>query len=242
MPQKLTAKAIRKLLEAIATEERRIAIQKFFKEPVDAIGVKTPDVRPISREVILWCKDNGGLPVAIKLAKTLWKRGKLEERAIACACVAAFKEQFTGTTWRMADDWVDDLKEWASCDNLCLSIVGEHLDGQLKRRKQLVKWTRSKKPYRRRAAAVSLVNYARVGKYLADVWRVAELLMPDEEDIVQKGVGWLLREAARTVPEKVVKFCRKHESCTSRLVLRTAAETMNEKWRVKLLGKKKRVK
>ena len=72
---------------------------------------------------------------------------------------------------------------------------------------------------------------------MAGVWRVAGPLMSDDDDMVRKGVGWLLREAARTEPEKVVKFCRKHEHHAARLILRTAAETMPREWKEKLLGR-----
>ncbi len=240
MPEKLTRKSIRKLLEALATDENRNSIEKYFKHGIDAIGVKAPDIRPIAREAAKWCRFNGGFAQAMKLAKPLWKRGALEERMVALSLLTAFPEEFDDRTWALCDDWVDDLKDWASCDYLSADIIGAHLDGSPERRKELVKWTRSKNLWRRRAAAVALVKHARKGKYLADVWRVAAPLMPDEEDMVRKGVGWLLREAARTAPGKVVTFCKKHEERAARLILRTAAETMSKSWREKLLGKRKK--
>ena len=84
MIDKLTRKTIRALLEAVATEKIRKGAQRYFKDGIDVIGVKSPDLRPIAREVIKWCRFNGGFPVALKLAEPLWKRGAFEERAIAC--------------------------------------------------------------------------------------------------------------------------------------------------------------
>lgn len=240
MPGKITPRKIRKLLLALATEENRKSTQRFFKEGIDTLGVKSPDLKPISREAAFWCKDNGGLDEAINLATQLWKKGKFEERGIAVSILRRFEKDFNNSTWRLFTDWIDDIREWASCDNLCAHLIGPHLDGKPSRRKKLLSWTKSKNRWRRRAAAVSLVVHAREGKFLADIFKVAAPLMPDDDDMVQKGVGWLLREAARTAPEKVVKFCKTHEHHASRLILRTAAETMNEKWQQKLLGGRKR--
>jgi len=240
MVEKLTPNKIRKLLDAVATDQVRERSQIYFKGGIDAIGVKAANIHVIAKEAGLWCKYNGGLAAALKLAIPLWKKGKLEERVVACEILARFADEFNDSTFRMCDDFVGDLKDWASCDYLSTDIIGAHLDGKPLRRKALLKWAKSRNLWRRRAAAVSLVKWARKGKFLADVWRVAALLMPDKEDMVRKGVGWLLRETARTEPEKVVEFCQKHEDKASRLILRTAAETMPEAWRVKLLGKSKR--
>ena len=237
MSDKLTPRKIHRLLDALSTEKNRESAQRFFKEGIDAIGVKSPDLKPIAREAAYWCKENGGLETAIGLATPLWKKGKFEERAIAVSILMRFTKDFGNATWRLADDWVDDLKDWASCDYLAADFIGAHLDGNPSRRRKVQSWTKSKNLWRRRSAAVSYVRYARCGKYLVDAFKVAAPLMPDEEDMVRKGVGWLLREAARTAPERVVKFCKAHEHHAARIILRTAAETMNEKWRKKLLGK-----
>jgi 3-methyladenine DNA glycosylase AlkD len=80
--------------------------------------------------------------------------------------------------------------------------------------------------WRRRAAAVSLVVPARRGFYLDDVFRVAEPLMTDADDLVRKGVGWLLKEASRQHPGEVVEFLLRWRDRTSRVVLRYACELM----------------
>jgi 3-methyladenine DNA glycosylase AlkD len=64
--------------------------------------------------------------------------------------------------------------------------------------------------------------------------------MSDKDDMVKKGVGWLLREAARLAPGEVVAFCKKHEKTTTRFILRTASETMSSEWKEKLLGASKK--
>jgi len=239
MNNRLTPADVRRMLEAVASAEHRISAQRFFKEPVDLIGVRSQDSRAVSREVIEWCRKNGGFPAALELAVPLWNAAKWEEHGVALHLLMAFEKEYDDSTWALCNGWVDDVADWAICDYLSADIIGAHLDGHPERRKELVQWTKSGNRWRRRAAAVSLVKHARKGRFLPDIWKVAAPLMPDKDDMVQKAVGWLMREAARTAPAQVVAFCKKHEHHANRLILRTATETMSQEWKAKLLGKSK---
>ena len=55
---------------------------------------------------------------------------------------------------------------------------------------------------------------------------LADLLFPDEDDMVRKGVGWLLKETYPKRPEATVEFLRERHAQISRLTLRYAAEKM----------------
>jgi 3-methyladenine DNA glycosylase AlkD len=237
MTDKFTPKLIREKFLSLVEEEYRIGAFRYFKEEVDLFGVRSGNVRKLGREAVRWCKANGGMPAALKLAIPLWSKGKFEEKIIAVSLVMGFEKELNDETWQLCSSWVDDLGNWANCDNLSTDLIGAHLDGHEDRRRELVKWTGSENRWRRRASAVSLVKHARKGKYLSDVWKVSTPLMPDKDDMVRKGVGWLLREAARLAPGEVTEFCKKHEAHASRLILRTASETMPEEWKKRLLGK-----
>ena len=52
------------------------------------------------------------------------------------------------------------------------------------------------------------------------------MLLPSDDDMVQKGLGWLLREAAKANPEQTVAYLMTIRDRTPRLVLRTACETL----------------
>jgi 3-methyladenine DNA glycosylase AlkD len=235
-PAAFTPADIRRMLDSYATEGFKRSALRFFKEPINILGVRSEDSRRVSKEVLKWYRKNGGIKEALKLARELWKCKYWEERIVGLSVLYGFQKEFDESTWRMFEGWVDDVGDWAACDFLAADILAAHLDEHPERRKELLEWTKSKNRWRRRAAAVALVKHARKGKYLADVWKVASPLMPDEDDMVRKGVGWLLREAARTAPEEVVKFCKKHEHQACRLILRTASETMSAEWKKRLLG------
>jgi 3-methyladenine DNA glycosylase AlkD len=97
-------------------------------------------------------------------------------------------------------------------------------------------WARSKNRWKRRAAAVALVPSARRGLHTREILRIAQSLIPDEDDMVRKGVGWLLKETYPKKPAEVMRFLMPRRAQTSRLVLRYAAEKMSPADRTRLLA------
>jgi len=55
---------------------------------------------------------------------------------------------------------------------------------------------------------------------------VSDSLLSDQHDMVQKGLGWLLREAAKADPKTTVPYLLRIRDRAPRLVLRTACETL----------------
>ena len=90
----------------------------------------------------------------------------------------------------------------------------------------LPSWTKSPNRWKRRAAAVTLVREARQGRNTAAIFRIAGLLMEDSDDMVRKGVGWLLKETYPRKPKEALSFLKPWRGRAPRLVLRLAAEKM----------------
>jgi 3-methyladenine DNA glycosylase AlkD len=67
---------------------------------------------------------------------------------------------------------------------------------------------------------------------------VTEILLPSKDDMVRKGLGWLLREAAKFNPQQTVAYLMTIRERAPKLVLRTACETLPAETREKVLGKK----
>jgi 3-methyladenine DNA glycosylase AlkD len=66
---------------------------------------------------------------------------------------------------------------------------------------------------------------------------LSDLLLPDEDDMVQKGLGWLLRETAKADAQRTVPYLASIRERAPRLVLRTARETLPAGTRKKILAK-----
>jgi 3-methyladenine DNA glycosylase AlkD len=78
----------------------------------------------------------------------------------------------------------------------------------------------------RRASAVCLIYSCRRGEQLRDVFQVTDTLLTDKEDLVQKGYGWMLKEAADSNRDKVFAYVMKRKDVMPRTALRYAIEKM----------------
>jgi 3-methyladenine DNA glycosylase AlkD len=91
----------------------------------------------------------------------------------------------------------------------------------------------------RRASAVSLIIPAKHGKFLEDVIGIASLLLTDADDMVQKGYGWLLKEASRKHTSEVFAFVMKNQKQMPRTALRYAIELMPKELKVEAMKKER---
>ena len=73
--------------------------------------------------------------------------------------------------------------------------------------------------------------------FFPQIVELSNMLLTDEEDMVQKGLGWLLREAAKYNARRTVPYLMKIRGRAPRLVLRTACETLPAKVKTRILAK-----
>ena len=89
-------------------------------------------------------------------------------------------------------------------------------------------------------AAVSLIPLARTGERLREIFNIADRLIGDPDDMVQKGVGWLPKEATRLRARGVISYLVARRDRTTRLVLRYACEKFPPAQRRRVLGPARR--
>ena len=73
--------------------------------------------------------------------------------------------------------------------------------------------------------------------FFSEIKRLSNLLLSDEDAMVQKGLGWLLRETAKADAKRTVPYLMSIRKQAPRLVLRTACETLPASTRKKILSK-----
>ncbi|MBZ5607227.1 MAG: DNA alkylation repair protein [Acidobacteriia bacterium] len=227
------AQSTRRQLKAAADPEFAAGVRGFFREPVDPWGVRSPTVHRIAshvyREIKPWPK-----PQRYRFMEALWKSGKLEEGVIVCHVYRRFANEFGDDEFALFDQWLDRyVHNWANCDGLASWLLA----GAIRNRPQLIRklpaWTRSRNRWRRRAAIVSLLQEAKSGRNTASILQVCELLRSDPDAMVQKGVGWVLKEAYPLKRNDVCEFLADWRATAPRLLLRIAAEKMtaqDKKW------------
>ncbi len=79
------------------------------------------------------------------------------------------------------------MRDWAHCDGV--SLLGAAVRNEPRLAEELLPWTESPNPWKRRAAAVALVGEAKQGRQRNAILVIADRLLDDPDDVVQKGVG-----------------------------------------------------
>lgn len=128
--------------------------------------------------------------------------------------------------------WIDN---WGLVDRSAPYVVGGYLHG--KDKTDLYNLATSKNPMERRTAIVSTYYFIRKNE-IEDTFKIAELLVNDTDEYVQKAVGSWIREAGKRNEEKLKNFLNKHAPKMPRTALRYAIEKLDNETRLYYLNLK----
>jgi 3-methyladenine DNA glycosylase AlkD len=217
---------IREDLKASADEKTRKSFQRFFKEEVAGYGVKTGTVRVIAKrhwsEVELFGKEK-----VFALCEELWCSDYMEEAFVVSFWLPNLVGQLEPSDLAVFKAWIEKyVNNWAKCDSFCNHTVGGLVEKHAESVSEVKSWARSENRWLKRAAAVSLIVPAKKGGFLREVFEISDMLLNDEDDMVQKGYGWLLKEASRKHQREVLYYVVKNRAKMPRTALRYAIELM----------------
>lgn len=230
--------SLRQQLKENADPKTKESGPKFFKEQVKLHGVKTAIVTKISKEYFkLFLKDRNKNDV-FTLCEDLWKSGYLEESFVACKWSYSLHKQYSAEDFFIFEKWVSlYVNNWASCDTLCNHTIGTLVEMYPEFLENLIQWTESENCWMRRGAAVTLIIPARHGKFLEYVFRIADALLEDKDDLVQKGYGWMLKAASEAHQPEVFDYVMRNKLIMPRTALRYAIEKMSAELKSKAMEK-----
>jgi len=218
-------------------EKTRETGQRYFKEKVQLYGMKTSVVSKIGKEYFNDIKNQKKKDI-FNLCEELWRSGYMEESFIACNWSYYIRKDYTPEDFKIFEKWVKKyVSNWASCDTLCNHTVGAFIEKYPEYIAELKKWAKSDNRWVRRAAAVSLIIPAREGRFLKDIFEIADIMLSDQDDLVQKGYGWMLKSASQAHQKEVFDYIIKNKSLMPRTSLRYAIEKMPKELKAKAMEK-----
>ncbi len=118
----------------------------------------------------------------------------------------------------------DRINNWDLVDRAATYVVGGYLFD--KPRDILSQLARSPNVWERRTAIVSTDYFIRQGD-VADTFRIAELLLHDDHDLIHKAVGGWLRAAGKKDRQHLLRFLDQHAASMPRVALRYAIEHLD---------------
>ncbi len=230
-------RSIQRSLKQSGSEKSRKTAETFFKEKVKFYGAPSTAYRRIGREHFALVKKRGKKEI-FALCEELLKSGYVEAAIIAYEWAYNLHASFEEADFAVFERWLSaSVSNWAECDTLCNHAVGSFVDAFPAYVKRLKSWAASDNRWKRRAAAVTLILPARHGRFLKDVFDIAGILLEDRDDLVQKGYGWMLKEASKLHPQEVFEYVMKNRNVMPRTALRYAIEKMPRDLRNKAMEK-----
>jgi len=234
----MTTRIISRVVEELNTHvDPSYNLQYFFKEPIKALGVRSPDIWKIMRKTF---------PKHLSKKDLINECGKLLDQGIYEYSVIAFhwaylsRDKFDLSDFATFEGWLYKyVDNWGLCDTYAPYVLNHFLTNYPELISNVKEWTKSNNRIVRRASAVIFLRDALGVKpslqKISERFLVAKELLDDEEDIVQKGCGWLLKNASKTHLQEVFDFVMKNKHKMKRTALRYAIEKMPKELREKAM-------
>ena len=241
MPQPKTTPAliaaqIRRALRDGGSAEHAAGVQWFFKDEIKSHGWYTADLRRAAVRFRREVRKERGLDFLVEVADQLFSGSVLEEKVAAVFLLEKLDSEFGDREFKLFESWLDRISSWADHDALVHDLIAPMVASKPARAKIVFRWAKSPNRWRRRAACVALIRGARAKMFFPEIAKLADSLLSDQDDMVQKGLGWLLRETAKYDARRTVPYLMKIRARAPRLVLRTACETLPAAMRRQILA------
>jgi 3-methyladenine DNA glycosylase AlkD len=172
------------------------------------------------------------------LCEDLFESWNWPERAIAFDWAFRCRKQFEEGDFATFERWLNAYVDgWGSCDDFCTHAFGSLILQYPALIPSVMKWTESDDRWLRRAAAVVMIYSARRGEHLDAAFQIADRLLTDGDDMVQKGYGWMLKEVSKCDPARVFDYVMAHKDVMPRISLRYAIEKLDPDLRKRAMAK-----
>jgi 3-methyladenine DNA glycosylase AlkD len=220
----VTAQEIQQRLRSLADPAVAASSACFFKKEHARgdvfLGLRAATLHALSREY---------RELPLREVEALLQAGIHEERMLALLIlVVAFRKASASARKAMHDFYLghtSQVDNWDLVDASAPTLVGAYLLD--KSRKPIHRLAKSEDLWERRIAIVATQHFIRQDDF-ADTLKIAETLLPDEEDLIHKATGWMLREVGKRDRTTLERFLRQHCRQMPRTMLRYALERFSK--------------
>lgn len=225
---------IQSRLVTLSNAEDALFLQRFFKTGPGQYGegdlfrgIRVPELRKLSRA---W--EAIPLERAAQLLHSTYHEDRLLALLILVRKYAKADEADRAALYELYLSSTHCINNWDLVDASAEHIVGAYLSD--KSQEPLDRLARSRHIWERRIAIIATFHFIRRGTFDATL-RIAEILLKDEEDLIHKAVGWMLREVGKRDMEREEAFLIAHYRRMPRTMLRYAIEKFPEDERQRYL-------
>lgn len=234
------AREARRTLARMARPAGNFDSSRYFRASGDLgfYNVGTAQMRALARAIHQRHRAMWSIDEAMTFAGSLIEDRHLEVKGLGIEVVARYRSDFAARLLPVWKRWLagNHSANWATTDAMCGALIGPLLLQHPQLCERLRGWASHRNMWVRRASIVGLIPRARRGESLDLVYDIARRLHRDREDLIQKAVGWTLREAGKTDMPRLEGYLRANGPAIPRTTLRYAIERFPEAKRRHLLA------
>ena len=222
-------------LQNLADPEIAEHSQRFFKtgpgeygERDRFLGIRVPELRKAARKFKHLSLDELG-----QLLQSEWHEVRLTVLFILVLQYQKADEQLRARIFRFYIHNLDRVNNWDLVDSSASRIAGHYLFDQ--DRSLLFELAESENLWKRRVAIIATGYFISRGDF-DDTFRITEMLLNDDHDLIHKAAGWMIRETGKKDRGAMEKFLARHYRNMPRTMLRYAIEHFPEERRKEYLA------
>lgn len=227
--------AIENGLRSVGTPQRATGEKRYLKSDLEFVGATVPQVRKQAR---VWLASHTGVEreELVGLVRSLWRRRVHELRSYGVELLVDRGSLLLASDLDLVEWIVRRANTWAHVDPVAINVLGSLVDRYPELGVDLDRWAADENPWLRRSALLAHLLPLRRGE---GEWRrftrYADQMLDEQEFFIRKAIGWVLREAAKVTPERVVEFLETNLGRISGLTLREAARHLDSDTREQLV-------
>ena len=218
---------LKKELKELSNSKQAKNLQRFFKTGKNEygegdifLGVKVPIQRKIAAKF-----QNLSLKDIEKLFGSKIHEHRMTSLFILISKYEKADEREKKIIFNFYLKNIKNINNWDLVDISAPKIVGDYL--MEKPKEILYKFAKSKNLWKKRIAIISTYAFIKNNEF-DDALKISEILIADKQDLIQKAVGWMLREIGKRDQKIEEKFLKKYYLKMSRTMLRYAIERFDE--------------
>jgi 3-methyladenine DNA glycosylase AlkD len=239
MTHRRVATEVKRRLGAMAQPARGFDAARYFRGSGDLAfyNIGTERVRAMAKAIYREHREDWSVADALAFAGVLIKDRHLEVKSLGIELLARYRQACTPRLLSPWKRWLADnhASNWATTDAICGYLIGPLLVVRPSLAPRVAAWSGHRNLWVRRASAVSLIPLLRKRAALDLAYDVARRMHADREDLIQKAVGWMLREAGKSDPARLERYLRRNGPNIPRTTLRYAIERFSPRVRRKIM-------
>ena len=237
---------IKNSLKQISTIEKADASRRYFPNGIHCIGANAADIKLViadfhQKHTLLTPKE------VLSITEYLLEHAEYnEEKLVAFGLINKFvKKHFDDDLLARFEYWLENYaNNWSLVDDLCIKTIYQFLISRPYLIDKTQHWAYSKVSWCRRASNVVWVKFIKrkmaKSTYYLDIkliFQNCDLLISDDDEFVQKSIGWLLKVTSLQHQDAVINYIEKNYAAMTRPTIRYAIEKMDSDTRKTLLSR-----